>query len=277
MELENYKIVVFDLGGTLMEYEGMPLNWNDYYYQGFKKISDHFSLGLSVEDIDRSAEILKSYNPRNTGRDYEIMPIVLFDEAMAAWENKPDVREAIEVFFSGIGLKAKIFDYSRKLIDICKKHGMKVACLTDLPNGMPDHLFRDSVKDIVDKLDLYVSSQTCGYRKPNPGGLLYISEQFFIEPSEILFVGDEDKDKRTAENAGCGFMYIDEFRNSEQQEINEKEFEKKKALCLEQKKTLDSFLKTGAISQMQYDKSYGDLVKKMGMESVIENIVNEVL
>ena len=34
MELENYKIVVFDLGGTLMEYEGMPLNWNDYYYQG---------------------------------------------------------------------------------------------------------------------------------------------------------------------------------------------------------------------------------------------------
>ena len=50
------------------------------------------------------------------------------------------------------------------------------------------------------------------------------------------------------------------------------EFEKKKLLFLEQKKTLDTFLKTGAISQLQYDKSYGDLVKKMGMESVAEEI-----
>ena len=43
------------------------------------------------------------------------------------------------------------------------------------------------------------------------------------------------------------------------------DFKKKKELFLEQKKKLDTFLKTGVISQMQYDKSYGDLVKKMGM------------
>lgn len=29
------KIIVFDLGGTLMEYRGMPLNWSDYYEKGF--------------------------------------------------------------------------------------------------------------------------------------------------------------------------------------------------------------------------------------------------
>ena len=50
------------------------------------------------------------------------------------------------------------------------------------------------------------------------------------------------------------------------------EFEKKKELFLKQKETLDTFLKTGAISQLQYDKSYGDLVKKMGMESVAEEL-----
>ena len=50
------------------------------------------------------------------------------------------------------------------------------------------------------------------------------------------------------------------------------DIEKKKALFLEQKKTLDSFLKTGAISQFQYDKSYGDMVRKMGMESVAEEL-----
>lgn len=46
--------------------------------------------------------------------------------------------------------------------------------------------------------------------------------------------------------------------------------EKKKELFLKQKKTLDTFLLTGAITQAQYDKSYGDLVVKMGMQEVAE-------
>ena len=276
MELENYKAIVFDLGGTLMEYEGMPLDWSDYYYQGFKKINENFGLELSDADIDKSAEILKSYNPRNKYREYEIMPVVLFDEAMAGWSNVPDIRDAIEAFFSGKGLKAKVFDYSKKLIAICKKHGIKVACLTDLPNGMPDSLFRDSIPDIIKMFDLYVSSQTCGFRKPNKAGLEYIAEHFGIDVKDILYVGDEDKDRKTADNAGCSFMHIDEFKKCEESEISEKEFEKKKTLFLEQKKTLDSFLKTGAISQLQYDKSYGDLVKKMGMESVAKELEKDL-
>lgn len=37
-------------------------------------------------------------------------------------------------------------------------------------------------------------------------------------------------------------------------------------LYLDQKQTLDLFLKNGAITQVQYDKSLGDLTRKMGME-----------
>ncbi len=44
--------------------------------------------------------------------------------------------------------------------------------------------------------------------------------------------------------------------------------DKKRELFLSQKDTLDKFLERGAITQAQYDKSYGDLVKKMGMEEV---------
>lgn len=44
--------------------------------------------------------------------------------------------------------------------------------------------------------------------------------------------------------------------------------EKKKELFLRQKKTLDLFLERNAISKAQYDKSLGDLVKKMGMREV---------
>lgn len=39
--------------------------------------------------------------------------------------------------------------------------------------------------------------------------------------------------------------------------------EKKKALFLRQKQTLDLFLERNAISKKQYEKSLGDLIEKM--------------
>ena len=42
--------------------------------------------------------------------------------------------------------------------------------------------------------------------------------------------------------------------------------EQLRKLYLDQKQTLDLFLKNGAISRAQYEKSLGDLTKKMGME-----------
>ena len=49
--------------------------------------------------------------------------------------------------------------------------------------------------------------------------------------------------------------------------------EKKKRLFLEQKKTLDIFLANGAITQAQYNKSYGDLVVLMGMQDVANELL----
>lgn len=39
----------------------------------------------------------------------------------------------------------------------------------------------------------------------------------------------------------------------------------KEELYLNQVKLLDTFLSNGAITQAQYDKSFGDLTEKMGM------------
>ncbi len=42
--------------------------------------------------------------------------------------------------------------------------------------------------------------------------------------------------------------------------------EKNRQLFLHQKKTLDTFLEHGAISQAQHDKSLHDLIEKMGID-----------
>ena len=92
--------------------------------------------------------------------------------------------------------------------------GLKTACLTDLPNGMPDCIFKPAIEKILPYFDLYVSSQVCGVRKPNKGGICYIADIFDIREAEILFVGDEEKDFLTASNAGCDFTYISDFLNN---------------------------------------------------------------
>jgi len=51
--------------------------------------------------------------------------------------------------------------------------------------------------------------------------------------------------------------------------------EKKKELFFRQKHTLDMFLERNAITQRQYDKSLGDLIEKMGMQSAVEVQNNE--
>lgn len=48
--------------------------------------------------------------------------------------------------------------------------------------------------------------------------------------------------------------------------------DKNTELFLHQKETLDMFLSTGAITKAQYNKSYGDLVVKMGMEEVAKGL-----
>ena len=61
--LTKYKVIVFDLGGTLMEFSGMPLNWSDYYPRGFKTVGEKNSLSLSDEEIAESSEYLRRRFP----------------------------------------------------------------------------------------------------------------------------------------------------------------------------------------------------------------------
>lgn len=205
------KSIVFDLGGTLMEYTGMPLNWSSFYIRGFEKTNEILRLNLPESTIIQSVNKLKSYNPRTSKREYEISPEDIFADIITSWEKKPDLVAVIQTFFNSLNLNAHIFEYSKELLQECHDLGFKIACLTDLPNGMPDYIYKPTIQELLPYFDLYVSSQTCGWRKPNKGGISYIANAFEICEAEILFVGDEEKDFLTSVRAGCDFAYIHDF------------------------------------------------------------------
>lgn len=90
-----------------------------------------------------------------------------------------------------------------------REKGHTIGCFTDLPPVMPDEMFRKDIEEILPYIDMYVSSQSCGYRKPNKFGLQQIADQYQVPVYSLIFVGDEEKDRKTAENAGCRFIRID--------------------------------------------------------------------
>lgn len=200
------KTVVFDLGGTLTEYVGMPNNWAEYYLHGFNKVDADFNLSLSNKKINQSIEILKSFNPRINYREIEYSPEYIFSHVIKNWNATVTIEEVILSFFQGLNLNIRIYDDVLPCLTELQKRGYKTAVLTDLPTAMPDELFRCDIDGLLRHFDLYVSSVSCGYRKPNKNGMLFISEYFSVKPEDIIFIGDEEKDKLTAQNAGCKFI-----------------------------------------------------------------------
>lgn len=203
------KVIVFDIGGTLMEYKNMPLSWLDFYKAGFRYVCNELSLNITEDDIAKSFEVFKSYNPRINPREVDVTPEVIFSEATAHWQGKFELSDVINKFYESMNLTAYIYPETLDFLDKLKAEGYIIAALTDVAIGMPDELHKSYFPELIPYFDMYVSSISCGYRKPNPKGLSDIAEIFGVASSEMIMIGDEEKDIKTAKRFGCKSVLID--------------------------------------------------------------------
>lgn len=197
-----------------MEYKGMPSSWTEYYEIGLQKVNSTFNCQCTDGELKCVAGIMRDCNPRVKYREYEISPITIFKDAIGHWKNISNLQEVINVFWQRIDLTVKIYDDSVAVLQQLKKQGYMLATMTDIPCAMPDEMMKMDIKQLLPYFDLYVSSQSCGYRKPNPKGLNDISLHFSVLADEMLFIGDEIKDRKAAENFGCSFVQIDRSGSS---------------------------------------------------------------
>ncbi|MCM1245157.1 MAG: HAD family hydrolase [Roseburia sp.] len=202
------KVIVFDLGGTLMQYAGMPHSWVDFYYKGFEAIIQKLPYYIPQEVVLKSVEMLKEFNPRINYREIEYSAEYIFTKILESWNIEISIQNCIETFWSGLQLKAEIYPETMKVLQKLRERGYRIAALTDLPSAMPDDVFRRDISELLGCFDYYVSSAVAGYRKPNCRGLQMISEKFATPVTELFFVGDEEKDRKTAMNANCKFIWI---------------------------------------------------------------------
>lgn len=92
-----------------MKYQGMPLNWSEYYEKGFRRIAEQFSLSVTAEQLDQSSAVMRVWNPRIRPREEEADPGLIFEQALTGWDCMIPVEEAVEAFFDGLELRPEIY------------------------------------------------------------------------------------------------------------------------------------------------------------------------
>ncbi|WP_435347584.1 HAD family hydrolase [Haloarchaeobius sp. HRN-SO-5] len=65
-----------------------------------------------------------------------------------------------------------------------------------------------STHGLTDHVGVVVGRDTLSTWKPDPDPLLHATAELGLAPSQVLFVGDSERDERTAERAGTGFEYV---------------------------------------------------------------------
>ena len=186
----------------------MPRSWEDFYYKGFEEIIREFRYPVSQEVVEKSVQMLKEFNPRINYREIEYSAEYIFTKILEPWHMDIPVQCCIQTFWSGLQLKAEIYPETIHVLQELKEKGYTIATLTDLPSAMPDEIFRRDIAELLSYFDYYVSSSVAGYRKPNCKGLQMISEKFAFPITRLIFIGDEEKDRRTAMNANCKFIWV---------------------------------------------------------------------
>lgn len=112
-------VIVFDIGGTLMEYVNMPNVWIDWYDSAFRHVRDKLGLPLTDAQLTESIEVLKQYNPRVKYRERDYAPEQIFGDATAKWDFAYSLPEVISAFFEDMKLTPLIYPETIPVLKSC--------------------------------------------------------------------------------------------------------------------------------------------------------------
>lgn len=202
------KAVVFDIGQTLTYYP-IPLNWSKLYRPAFEIVAEKLGLSFTEEEYLHFGEVLTKYNTRINPREKEYPSDTIFAEILEGTSVNKDLMQDIKrEFYSFFRVDTKVYPEAEEALIKIKDAGILTATLSDVPYGMDNEYALGDIGPLIKYIDLPLTSNDTGYRKPCKEGLILIADKLGIDLSDMLFVGDEIKDMECAHNAGAKALLI---------------------------------------------------------------------
>jgi putative hydrolase of the HAD superfamily len=203
----NTKAIIFDLGGTLIEYQGLPLNWSSHYPQAFNHVIVSLGIRLNELQIQAAIAVLEKYNARLHPREIEYSSYHIFSEAISSWPlGQHSPHKIARTFYSFFQQHVNAYPDARRILPVLRNQSLKIGILTDLATGMPDETVKEDALSLHCPVNCFLTSAEVGFRKPNPAGYRKMAAELSVNPSECIFIGDEQKDIAGANN--CGMVSV---------------------------------------------------------------------
>jgi len=207
--------VGFDLGETLVEYEGVPLDWQREYPRALAAVALLWGGSLTAAQVEAGSAVLRRYNTRFAPRRREVESATVFGEVLAALGvPAEDARllldTAADAFFGVFQRRARAFPDAGATLAALAAAGTSVGILTDVPYGMPRRLvLRDlSVAGLDALASRTLTSVEVGVRKPDTAGFEALARRLRCPASATLFAGNEEKDVLGAKAAGMATALV---------------------------------------------------------------------
>lgn len=175
-----YKLLVFDLDGTLLD--------------TLDDITDSVNFALSQFSLPpRTREEVRSFVGNGVVN------------LIKCASNKEDVKDIVAVFkahyAANCAVKTKPFEGMMEALRIFRSRGFKLAVLSNKPDKTTQVLVKELFPDVFD--EAMGENEAIGIkRKPDPSALLALMQKFGVSGQETAYIGDSEVDIQTAKNAG---------------------------------------------------------------------------
>jgi len=207
------RAVVFDLGDTLVEYEGMPLSWEAHYPRALSELTRALGTSLSAEAMVTACGVLRTFNtrvnPRVDGVSFQTI-LGRLAEFVGVQPALTEV-EAARFFFDVFRRRLRCFPDARPALNELRARGVQIGIFTDVPYGMPTELVLEDLVEtgLRSSFDVFLTSRDVGVRKPAPETLRRMAARLNCSAAEMAHVGNERKDIDVANAFGCVSILID--------------------------------------------------------------------
>lgn len=193
----NWKAVLFDLDGTLVETA--------------PEIAD------AVNDTLRHFHLPEVSQAQVDGwighgtRELLIMALAhLKGQSLQTVREGEDLRQALPVFDghyqNRCGTRSQLYPEVRRTLVALRAKGCRLAVVTNKEARYTHEVLR--AHTLQEHFDAVISGDTYPTKKPNPTSVHTLLSQWQLAPQDALFVGDSSIDAATARNAGLAIWLL---------------------------------------------------------------------
>lgn len=192
--------VIFDLGGTLIEYAGPYAAWPDLETPGFQAayaLLQQKGLSLPKFELFREAGFAllpQRWRQATMGeqnfRLVDLLTAVLHNHDLH--ETDPNwLTEAAELYQTAICGQAHMFEDAPLVLDYAKNQGYKIGLLSNTMFAGQAHMNDLRRFGLIDYFDVMLFSADVGKWKPTAEPFLHVAEELGVKPETAVYIGDD--------------------------------------------------------------------------------------